>query len=55
VAPDLAPLIAEKDLELDIETMTASVNAHGLMLGEWCLNLLHNAIKENGPDGALRV
>ena len=55
VALDLAPLIAEKDLDFDIETTAASVNAHEWMLGELCRNLLHNAIKHSQRGGPLSV
>ncbi len=55
VALDLAPLIAEKDLDFDIETVAANINAHEWMLGELCRNLLHNAIKHSQRGGALSV
>ncbi len=55
VALDLAPLIADKDLEFDIETMSSSVHAHEWMLGELCRNLLHNAIKHSPRGGSLSV
>jgi two-component system sensor histidine kinase TctE len=45
VALDLAPLIADKDLDFDIETQPAPVLAHEWMLRELTRNLLHNAIK----------
>jgi two-component system sensor histidine kinase TctE len=55
VALDLAPLIADRDLEFDIETMPAIVLAHEWMLGELCRNLLHNAIKHSRMGGSLSV
>ena len=55
VALDLAPLIAEKDLDFGIDTVVTSVNAHEWMLGELCRNLLHNAIKHSPAGGALTV
>jgi two-component system sensor histidine kinase TctE len=55
VALDLAPLIADRDLEFDIETMPAIVLAHEWMLGELCRNLLHNAIKHSQMGGSLSV
>jgi two-component system sensor histidine kinase TctE len=55
VALDLAPLIADKDLDFDIDTVVASVTAHEWMLGELCRNLLHNAIKHCPAGGALSV
>ncbi|MDO9277705.1 MAG: sensor histidine kinase N-terminal domain-containing protein [Polaromonas sp.] len=55
VALDLAPLIADRELDFDIETMPASVLAHEWMLGELCRNLLHNAIKHCPVGGPLSV
>ena len=55
VALDLAPLIAHKDLDFDIETTPASVTAHEWMLGELCRNLLHNAVKHCPAGGTLSV
>ena len=55
VALDLAPLIADKDLDFDIETTPASVTAHEWMLGELCRNLLHNAVKHCPAGGTLSV
>jgi two-component system sensor histidine kinase TctE len=55
VALDLAPLIAEKELDFDIETMAAQVPTHEWMLGELTRNLLHNAIKYTPRGGTLAV
>lgn len=55
VALDLAPLIADRDLDFDIDTVPASVTAHEWMLGELCRNLLHNAVKHCPAGGALSV
>jgi two-component system sensor histidine kinase TctE len=55
VALDLAPLIADRELDFDIETMPANVLAHEWMLGELCRNLLHNAIKHCPVAGPLSV
>ncbi len=55
VALDLAPLIAEKDIEFDIETVPAPVDAHDWMLRELMRNLLHNAIKHTPAGGRISV
>ncbi|MBC5783024.1 sensor histidine kinase [Ramlibacter sp. USB13] len=55
VALDLAPLVADKDIEFDIETVPAPVLAHEWMLRELSRNLLHNAIKHTPPGGTLSV
>lgn len=55
MALDLAPLVADKDIEFDIETTPAPVRAHEWMLRELSRNLLHNAIKHTPPGDALSV
>ena len=55
VALDLSPLIAEKNLDFDIETGPALIASHEWMLGELTRNLLHNAIKHSPHGGALTV
>ncbi|MBP6901909.1 MAG: sensor histidine kinase N-terminal domain-containing protein [Burkholderiaceae bacterium] len=50
VALDLAPLIAEHELDFDIDTQPAPVRAHEWALRELVRNLLHNAIRAT-PDG----
>lgn len=55
VALDLAPLIADKDLEFELETQSAQVLAHDWMLRELSRNLLHNAIKHSPVGSALHV
>lgn len=55
VALDLAPLVADKDIEFDIETQAAPVLAHEWMLRELARNLLHNAIRHTPAGGALSV
>jgi two-component system sensor histidine kinase TctE len=55
VALDLAPLVADKDLDFEIDTQPAPVRAHQWMLSELSRNLLHNAIKHSRPGGALSV
>lgn len=51
LALEMAPLIADKDLDFGIQTHTAPVRAHDWMLRELTRNLLHNAIKHS-PVGA---
>jgi two-component system sensor histidine kinase TctE len=55
MALELAPLVADKDIEFDIETRPAPVRAHEWMLRELSRNLLHNAIKHTPPGGTLSV
>jgi two-component system sensor histidine kinase TctE len=55
VALDLAPLIAERALEFDIETVPAPVRAHEWALRELTRNLLHNAIKHCPQGGTLAL
>ncbi len=55
VALDLSPLIAEKDIDFEIETVAAPLEAHEWMLGELTRNLLHNAIKHTPKGGTLAV
>jgi two-component system sensor histidine kinase TctE len=55
VALELAPLIADKDLDFEIVTTPTPVLAHEWMLRELARNLLHNAIKHCPPAGALLV
>jgi two-component system, OmpR family, sensor histidine kinase TctE len=55
MALELAPLIADKDIDFDIETTPAVVNAHEWMLRELARNLLHNAVKHTPAGGTLSV
>lgn len=55
VALELSPLIADKDIEFDIETVPAAVRAHDWMLRELTRNLLHNAIKQVPRSGSISV
>ena len=56
VALDLAPLIAEKDLDFSLEAPeSAPLMAHDWMLRELTRNLLHNAIKHSAQGKALEV
>lgn len=55
VALDLAPLIAEQQLDFEIATEPAPVASHEWALRELTRNLLHNAIAHTPPYGALRI
>ncbi len=55
VALDLSPLMADKDLDFEIHTVPAHVQAHEWMLRELSRNLLHNAIKHAPPGSHLGV
>lgn len=55
MALELAPLVADKDIEFDIETRPAPVRAHEWMLRELSRNLLHNAIRHTPVGGTLSV
>jgi two-component system sensor histidine kinase TctE len=55
VALDVSALIAEAQLDFDIETTAAPVQAHEWALRELTRNLLHNAIKHTPPGGRLAV
>ena len=55
VALDLAPLIAERQLDFDLQAGPAPVRAHEWSLRELVRNLLHNAIKHTPPGGLLAI
>ena len=55
VALDLAPLIADKALDFDIDTAPAPVLTHAWMLRELSRNLLHNAIRYSPERGRLQL
>jgi len=55
VALDLSPLIAEHELDFDIETTAAPIQTHDWMLRELSRNLLHNAIRYSPPHGQLHI
>ncbi|THU04387.1 sensor histidine kinase [Lampropedia puyangensis] len=54
-AVDLSPLIAEKNLDFELDAEKAYVNGHPWMLGELISNLLHNAIRHTPKNGALGI
>jgi two-component system sensor histidine kinase TctE len=55
VALDLAPLIAQRHLDFDLELRPVRVRAHEWALRELVRNLLHNAIKQSPDGGRLEV
>ena len=55
VALDLAPLIAERQLDFDIHTAPVTLRAHEWALRELTRNLLHNAVKHSPVGGRLSV
>jgi two-component system sensor histidine kinase TctE len=56
VALDLAPLIADKDLDFELDAdQPVIVTGHAWMLRELTRNLLHNAIRATPAGGALRL
>jgi two-component system, OmpR family, sensor histidine kinase TctE len=55
IALELAPLIADKELDFELHTQPAHVHAHSWMLRELTRNLLANAIRFCPRRGALRV
>lgn len=55
VALDLAPLIADKALDFEIDTAPALIQTHAWMLRELSRNLLHNAIRYSPEHGHLQV
>ena len=55
VALELSALIAEKDLDFELQAGPAPVRAHEWMLRELTRNLLHNAIRHSRAGGSLTV
>lgn len=55
VALDLAPLVAERQLDFDLQAEPAQVRAHEWSLRELVRNLLHNAVKHTPPQGLLAI
>lgn len=55
VALELAPLIAERELDFHLQTETLHLHAHAWMLRELVRNLLHNAVRHSPPGGALGI
>ena len=55
VALDLAPLVAERRLDFELEAEPATVRAHEWALRELVRNLLHNALRQSPPGAPLAV
>jgi two-component system, OmpR family, sensor histidine kinase TctE len=55
LALEMAPLMADKDIDFGIDTQQAMVKAHDWMLRELTRNVLHNAIKHTPVAGTLTV
>jgi two-component system sensor histidine kinase TctE len=55
VALELAPLMADRHLDLDLQAMACEVQAHEWGLRELTRNLLHNAIRHSPQGGRLLV
>ncbi|MCF8160318.1 MAG: sensor histidine kinase N-terminal domain-containing protein [Polaromonas sp.] len=55
VALDLSPLIADKALDFEIDTLPAPIQTQAWMLRELSRNLLHNAIRYSPENGKLQV
>jgi two-component system sensor histidine kinase TctE len=55
MALELSPLIADKDLDFEIATEPAWIQAHEWMLRELTRNLLHNAVRHSPAGGSLSV
>lgn len=55
VALELAPLIADKGIDFELDAKTCEVSGHDWMLQELTRNLLQNAIHHTPRDGALKV
>ncbi len=55
LALEMAPLVADKDIDFGIDTQACAVQAHPWMLREASRNLLHNAIRHTPAHGRLDV
>lgn len=55
VALDVAPLVAEREIEFELDATTCLVHAHEWALRELTRNLLHNAIKYSPAHGRILV
>lgn len=54
-AVDLSPLIADKNLDFELDAQKAQVQGHPWMIGELFSNLLHNAIRYSARDSRLGI
>ncbi len=55
VALDLAPLVAARGLDFELEAAPAAVRAQAWALRELVRNLLHNAVRHSPPGGRLAL
>ena len=55
IALDLSPLVAERELDFELDTMPTPLRTHAWMLRELSRNLLHNAIRYSPPHGRLLI
>jgi len=55
VALDLSPLVAERNLDFELQDQPLIVLAHAWMLRELVRNLLHNAIRHSPAGGRLQI
>ncbi len=55
IALELAPLVADKDLDFELHAGSAPVLAHEWMLRELARNLMHNAVRHTPAGGALSI
>ena len=55
VALDLAPLIAERELDFSLHADPVTLRADAWMLRELTRNLLHNAVRHSPPGGLLGI
>jgi len=52
---EMSPLIAEKNLDFELDATPCRVRAHEWMLREMVRNLLHNAIRHSPPGAGLQL
>ena len=55
VALDLAPLIAERELDFELQSAPVALRVHEWMLRELTRNLLHNAVRHSPRGGLLAI
>ncbi|MBQ0930910.1 sensor histidine kinase N-terminal domain-containing protein [Ideonella sp. 4Y16] len=55
LALDMAPLMAERELDVAVDLQAAPVRAHEWALRELSRNLIHNAVKHGPPHSALTI
>ena len=55
LALDMAPLMAQQELDVGVDLQPAPVRAHEWALRELSRNLIHNAVKHGTPHSALTI